>query len=170
MKILLAPNNQFIGYVADDINIAEGYSLLDVDNNTNLHDGYFYTEGAWHLGIKDLNEQKILRREYINESRLLANQRYFEFQGKQIAVDPVSRSDIDGVVGKIALTGTFPEGWPGGWKTLDNSYVSIPDIDTWALFYTAMVNQGTANFIHAQNLKAQIDAATTPEEVAAITW
>ena len=106
----------------------------------------------------------------INLARAAANQSTFTFAGKTIAVDALSRSDIDGANGIIALTGALPGGWPGAWKAVDNTYVTIPDVATWAAFYAAMVTQGTANFVYSQTLKATLTAATTLAEVDAIAW
>lgn len=117
------------------------------------------------LSIEDI---KAAKNAAINAARLSANQSHFTFAGKQIAVDPLSRSDIDAAHGAILMLGAMPGGWPGGWKALDNSIVPIADLATWGQFYGAMVAQGTANFAHAQALKAQLAAATTAEEVAAV--
>lgn len=116
----------------------------------------------------DLADLKARKNAAINAARLRANQSHFVFMGKQIAVDPLSRSDIDAAHGAILMLGAMPVGWPGGWKALDNSIVPIADLATWGQFYGAMVAQGTANFAHAQALKAQLAAATTAEEVAAV--
>lgn len=129
----------------------------------------------WRNGLvweddRPLGEQKAERHAYVNASRLAANQTSFTFQGKAIAADPLSRSDIDAINGEVANMGTFPTGWPGAWKCLDNSWVPIATPADWHAFYSAMVLQGTVNFAHAQDLKGQIDAATTPEQVAAVTW
>ena len=102
--------------------------------------------------------------------RLKANQSTFTFESKRIAVDAVSRSDIDAVHGIVVLTNAMPDNWVGGWKTVDNSYVSIPDVAKWTLFYKAMVRQGIVNFAHAQSLKTRLAAAKTVEEVDAIVW
>ena len=115
-----------------------------------------------------LDDLKAAKNAAINAARLKANQSHFTFAGKQIAVDPLSRSDIDAAHGAILMLGAMPGGWPGGWKSLDNSIVPIADLATWGQFYGAMVAQGTANFAHAQALKAQLAAATTAEEVAAV--
>lgn len=72
--------------------------------------------------------------------------------------------------GYVALYGALPPGFPGAWKAVDNTYLPIANVDAWKVFYTAMVAQGAANFAHAQELKAQLAAATTPEAVAAIVW
>lgn len=106
----------------------------------------------------------------INAERLKANRSTFTFAGKQIACDELSRGDIDGINGDVSLTGNLPPGWPGAWKAVDNSYVAIPDLETWKGFYRAMVTQGMTNFAHAQALKALVDSATTVEEVNAIYW
>jgi hypothetical protein len=122
------------------------------------------------VDLRNLDEVKALRKLYVNISRTTANQTSFTFEGKQIAVDPLSRGDIDAIQSMVLMTNAFPAGWPGGWKTLDNTYVAITTVAEWQSFYTAMVNQGTINFGHAQALKAAIDAATTTEEVEVIVW
>lgn len=119
-------------------------------------------------GLPTLADLKAAKNAAINAARLKANQSNFTFAGKQIATDPLSRSDIDGAHGIIVATGTLPAGWPGGWKAADNTICQISDVPTWLAFYGAMVAQGTANFAHAQTLKAQLAAATTPEEVEAV--
>ncbi len=106
----------------------------------------------------------------INAQRLAANNSFFMFAGKKIACDPLSRSDIDGTNGQILNTGAMPPYWPGGWKTMDNSYVQIPDKETWTQFYSAMYLQGLQNFAKAQALKQQVANATTIEAIRAIVW
>lgn len=115
-----------------------------------------------------LADLKAAKNAAINAARLKANQSHFTFAGKQIAVDALSRSDIDAAHGAWLMAGGPPPGWPGGWKAIENSIIPIPDLPTWGAFYGAMVAQGTANFAHAQALKAQLAAATTAEEVAAV--
>jgi hypothetical protein len=120
--------------------------------------------------LRTLAEVKLLKNLQINESRLAANRTSFTFNNKQIAADALSRSDIDAMHGIVLLNSEMPAGWQGGWKAMDNTYVAIPDVATWSLFYTAMVSQGQSNFAHSQELKATLAAATTIEEVEAITW
>lgn len=119
---------------------------------------------------RTLEKIKFDKNQEINIARLAANQGTFMFQGKVIACDPLSRSDIDGVNGIVALTGNLPNSFPNAWKAMDNTYVSIPNRETWTSFYGAMVNQGVVNFNHSQSLKAALALATTPEEVNAISW
>ncbi len=106
----------------------------------------------------------------INTARAAANSRTFPHDGHNFACDALSRSDIDGINGYVALNGDFPAQFPGVWKTVANGYYPLPDIEVWKAFYAAMVATGAANFAHAQALKARLAAATTIEEVEAISW
>ena len=117
-----------------------------------------------------LSELKAIACETINAARLRANQGMFSFGGKRFQCDALGRSDIDGMNGCIALLRALPTTWLGQWKAGDNSFLPIPDVATWTAFYGAMVAQGQANFVQSQTLKAQIDAATTPEAVALVIW
>lgn len=124
---------------------------------------------AWH-DPRTLDQIKAAKNDQINAARLAANRRGFMFAGKLISTDELSRSDIDGTNGTVTLTGDFPAGWPGVWKTEDNSYVPIPDIETWKQFYAAMSAQGSSNFATSQALKAQLALAETIEQVEAVAW
>lgn len=106
----------------------------------------------------------------INQWRAQANQTHFAHGGKQIACDALSRSDIDAVAGSVALTGAFPAGFPGAWKAIDNSYIMLPDVAAFKAMYASMTAQGSVNFGQSQALKAQLAAATTAAQVAAIVW
>lgn len=118
----------------------------------------------------DLDTLKAAKNAEINAARLAANFTSFPYGGKQIACDQLSRSDIDGTNGYVALNGALPPGWPGGWKAMDNTVVVIADLATWKAFYAAMFAQGNANFAHAQALKVTLAAATTAEAIQEITW
>jgi hypothetical protein len=117
-----------------------------------------------------LDAAKKLKNTEINNSRLAANLTSFTFANKVIARDDLSRDDISSTNGYVAVHGELPPGWPGAWKAVDNTYVLIPDVATWNLFYATMFAQGAANFAKSEGLKAALAAATTLEEVAAISW
>jgi len=130
-------------------------------------DPEYYGNDAPQLSLSEL---KSLKNTEINAARLSANQTTFTYQGKQVACDPLSRSDIDGINGYVATRGEMPNNWIGGWKATDNSIILIPDVSTWNEFYDSMIAQGQANFAKSESLKAQLAEATTPEQVAAISW
>lgn len=106
----------------------------------------------------------------INAARLAANFTTFAHAGKTIACDQLSRSDIDGTNGFVSLYGALPPGWPGGWKAVDNTYVTIATVDAWKSFYASLFAAGNNNFAKAQTLKATLAAATTAEQIAAVQW
>lgn len=120
--------------------------------------------------VPTLDELKSVKNTEINLARASANTSIFQHDGKTFACDALSRSDIDGVNGYVALYGALPPDFPGAWKAADNSYYPIANLAAWKAFYAAMVATGAANFAHAQHLKAQLAAATTPEAVAVIVW
>lgn len=117
-----------------------------------------------------LAELKALKNTEINTARLLVNRTTFSHAGKVFACDELSRGDIDGANGFVAIYGVLPPGWPGGWKAVDNTYAVIADVAAWKSFYTSMFAAGMANFSRAQTLKAALAAATTAAQVAAIVW
>lgn len=118
----------------------------------------------------DIEGLKSRKNTEINEARLIANRTSFIFNGKEIACDELSQLDISSTNGIITLTQAMPDGWPGAWKTKDNSYVMIPDVATWINFYKAMVQKGNTNFAHSQQLKSTLATATTSQEIEAIMW
>lgn len=124
----------------------------------------------WMAPAQDMRPLKAAKNEEINAARLAANLSHFTHAGKMIACDQLSRSDIDGTNGFVALYGELPHSWPGGWKAMDNSYVAISDVAAWKSFYASMFAAGNANFAHAQALKALLAQADTPESVASIHW
>ena len=127
----------------------------------------FITISSPPLTLSDL---KVAKNNEINLARATANTTSFTHDGKSFSCDSLSRSDIDGVNGYVALYGTLPPEFPGAWKTADNAYYPIASTDAWKQFYTSLVSAGTVNFNHSQQLKTQLEAATTAEEIAAIVW
>lgn len=122
------------------------------------------------IPVPNLQAMKAAKDEEINTWRAAANLSTFPHSGKVIACDALSRSDIDGVANSVALFGAFPEGFPGGWKAVDGTFIPLPDVDAFRAMYASMTAQGTTNFAHAQALKLQLALADTPQEVAAIVW
>lgn len=119
---------------------------------------------------RTLEQAKEQKRQEINLRSASAMRAQFEFGGKVIDCDSVSRSYIDAINGEVNASGQMPPNWTGAWKTADNSWLPIPDVSTWRTFYSAMVNRGLENFAHAQRLKADLEAASTVEQVDSISW
>lgn len=122
--------------------------------------------------IVTLKQSKI---EEINAARLDANTSYFEYLGKKISCDQLSRSDIDATNGYISTNNKMPPNWVGFWKTADNEYIPINTVEEWNALYTSMYMTGSNNFIKAQQLKAQLNSIVEPtlesiEAINAISW
>lgn len=123
--------------------------------------------------VESLDDLRVRKNQEINNARLNANQTTFTYSGKAVACDQLSRSDIDAVNGIVAITNELPPSWIGGWKAVDNTIILIPNVSTWVLFYSAMVQQGTINFNKAQTLKLQLETAYSAgnrENMEGITW
>lgn len=123
--------------------------------------------GSLKTQPEDLRTLKCLE---IDAARLAANSGTFKYLGKDIAVDALSRSDIDGVNGWVSLTGTLPANWFGGWKAVDNTVIPITSVDGWKALYGALVAAGQANFLKSQQLKAHVSQLSTPFEMDLIRW
>lgn len=117
-----------------------------------------------------LGVAKTAKNAAINAARLAANFGTFTHGGKVFACDQLSRSDIDGTNGYVALNGALPPGWPGGWKAVDNTYAAITTLAQWKAFYGSMFAAGNANFARAQALKTQLASATTLQQIEGIQW
>lgn len=123
-------------------------------------------EGDDHAAA--IAQLKQRRNQAINQQRHAANTSTFDYAGTPIACDALSRSDIDGIAGYIALFNSFPPGWPGVWKAADNTYVPMATIAEFRAMYAAMAEAGLANFKAAQEKKAALAAATSLDDIDAI--
>lgn len=120
--------------------------------------------------VQELTDAKLSKKQEINAARLEDNFSTFVHNEKVIACDQLSRSDIDGVNGYVGINGTLPPDFPGAWKAKDDSYLLIPSVEAWKDFYLSMYNAGLSHFMKSQQLKAQVDACTTLEQLSAIKW
>lgn len=172
LDIIGNPETQYVAKDADDNWALVDYTADELNAKNSMVPGQ-----KWLMPDKivitdpdvSLDSLKAKKDNEINLHRETANQS-FTYLSKTIRRLPLDESDINGTNGYVALFGVFPDNWPGGWKAEDNTYVAITTTDDWKAFYKAMVDQGNANFHHAQDLKTQLANATTPEQVAAIVW
>ncbi|RJF99008.1 DUF4376 domain-containing protein [Noviherbaspirillum saxi] len=145
-----------------DLDVPEGFTARD----------YLYVDGQ--LVRKDpppvSQSVKDAKNAQIDQWREEANNTVFTHQGKVIACDSLSFKDIASTASHIALFGTFPPDFPGGWKAKDKSIIPMPTIEHFKTFYASMAAQGTANFNKSQQLKAALATATTQVQVDEIVW
>ena len=140
------------------------WSIVDPDRHAQV------VADAKARGAAKLDTLRAAKNDEINAERERRTFGTFGHEGKAISCDTLSRSDIDGINGCVALNGAFPAIWPGVWKCADNTYLEIATIDEWKAFYGSMVAAGSALYAHAQELKAQLATATTADEITAIHW
>lgn len=119
---------------------------------------------------RTVTDLKTLKTAEINAAREQADNGVFTFKERDIACDLVSRSRIDSLNGYVSLYADMPEDWLGGWKAVDNSYVTVDSVAEWKSLYRAMYDQGRANFAHAQELKERLEKAQTLADVSAVAW
>lgn len=175
-----APTAEYLDGISIDL-VQETIAPPVADTERLERDGAIPVEGGWGQAWKvvprspeevaeTLAAAKVAKRAEITSWKMAANQTTFPHLGKLIDCDADGRSSIDGVAGSITLTGSFPAGFQYAWKTADNSYIAILDLDAFRALYTSMTAQGTANFNRSEELKTQLASAVTLAEVAAIVW
>jgi Domain of unknown function (DUF4376) len=144
------------------------------DANNNWVYAWTITDHTAEQIAAALAQAKLSKNADIDKWREQANSTSFVHDNLIIACDPLSRSDIDGTAGHIALFGSFPPNFPGAWKgkTAEGAtgYVMLPTIEAFKALYSSMTAQGSANFNHSQQLKQSLASATTVTQVNAITW
>lgn len=130
--------------------------------------------GAIHLDedsdALSLEDAKARKKAEITAAKVQANRNYFIFRGKRIQADDDAMLQIQTTMNGVLARGALRDDWFGGWLTLDNDVVPIPDVETWFAFYAAIEKTGQANFDYSRTLKALVDQAATVIEVEAIRW
>lgn len=134
----------------------------------------------WRVRAKNLGEMaqdaealkaaKVVKAAEINAAWDKANGTSFIYKGKAVRCDASSTIDIFGTATNILLLGAFPDGFPGVWKYMDDSYEAMPTIEDFKPLYAAFTQAGVGNFVHAQTLKDRVAAATSLAELDAISW
>lgn len=126
--------------------------------------------GQTHSWIQtaSLAQLKQAKRDEITRQRIAADTDRFTYGGKEIKT--ADKDMFDMLIANARMSKGMPSNWPGGWKTMDNSYVPIATVAAWDAFFIAMYDAGIVNFQRSQFLKGKIETATTAAEVEAITW
>lgn len=114
-----------------------------------------------------LIELKSLRAADITAASLAAIEAGFEFAGHRYDSDLISRTNIIGTATGVQAGIALPEGFT--WRTSDNQNVPMDGAGVIALG-AALLQHVNQQYAVSWQLKAEIEAATTAEDVAAITW
>lgn len=124
---------------------------------------------SW-LETASIEEQRLSKGEEINAAWIKADASAFMYDGNQFRAGHDDIVRLNSINGYISLFNEMPPDWVGVWKTMDNTFIAMPDIAAWKPFYCAFVMKGVTNYMVAQSLKASIASAMTAEEIAAIHW
>lgn len=167
------------GFVAGGVPVPDNYSgnilnsYLDGESFREYPDrpmfstSFDYVSRQWISHAPSIDDMKAEKISAVTMRRVQEDQR-FQFGGKWFQADAAAWKQISGVHGWVSAQNTMPPGWIGQWKAEDNTFLPIPDPATWWQFYGAVLARGSSNFMRGEALKAQIAAATTAEEVAAV--
>ncbi len=121
-----------------------------------------WVSGAWQVDLEEMRAAKV---QEINAARDAAIVGGFEFNGVRYDSDPKSVQRISGAVTLGMLNPAFETDW----ITFDNSVVRLNAAQLAGLGAAAGQHEATQIF-RARQLKDQALAATTREQLAAITW
>jgi hypothetical protein len=106
----------------------------------------------------------------INAAWIRADSTAFEYSGEQFRAGADDVLRLTSINGYISLTNEMPPAWIGVWKTMADTYIALPDVDSWKPFYTAFVMKGVNNYLVAQALKARLVTAESAADIATIHW
>lgn len=126
--------------------------------------------GVHWIETANIEEQRTAKNGEINAAWILADSAAFKYAGEQFRAGADDVLRLNSINGYISLMNAMPPDWIGVWKTVGDTFIALPDVDSWKPFYTAFVMKGVTNYLAAQGLKAQLAAATTAAEIAAIHW
>ncbi len=121
---------------------------------------------TWEVSQASIDAAKQVARDRINKARDAARNSGFEAFGKTFDSDEASRTNII-FASQAAMM--LPDDFTINWTCADNSQITLSKAQLLQL-PVLLVSAGNAIHQRALELKAQIDAANTLEEINAVTW
>lgn len=154
--------------VRDDVDVSNKYivdgELREIPQRVSIQHVFNYTTGEWQYGTS-LEDAKKLRWSKIKANRAEAEYAGFEWDGSRFDSDAISQQRLSGAVMLAQMDPNFTIDW------------TLEDDTTRTLNQAEMISVGVALGVHVQTgfakgqaLRAQIDTATTQEEVEAVVW
>jgi hypothetical protein len=119
---------------------------------------------VWH-DPRTLADHKAAQWELIKQARSQAEYAGFTWDGSTFDSDTLSQNRITGAVTLAQLS----PGFTINWTLADNSTRTLNQADMIAVG-VALGQHVQTQFTKAQALRVAIEAATTPEQVAAVVW
>lgn len=145
----------------EEIFLEQGFSYMEIEES---FEGKFYIKG--YAPQKPLEELKEAKRAEINGARDEAEQGGFEYMGKIFDSDPVSCIRMMGASQALA---NAPAETTITWTCQDNSTINLNGTEFAGLVVALATHSNTCHQ-KATALKAQIEKATSAEELEEIKW
>lgn len=103
-------------------------------------------------------------------ARARANVTSFTYNTKDYSATQTAQNDLNAIANYASLFNALPASFPNAWQAIDGTVIAIADVAAFKALYSAMVAQGSANFIKLQTLLNQVSQATTQAQLSAIVW
>ena len=143
--------------------IADG-ALVPIPARPGNHHTFDYTAKQW-IDPRTLSDLQVAKWEQIKRARANAEFGGFTWDGSPFDSDAISQSRIQGAVQLAAMA----PGFTIDWTLANNSVRNLSAADLAAVGVALGLHVGTQHD-KARVLRAQIEAATTADEVDAVTW
>jgi hypothetical protein len=162
--------SDFVVEVSDNIALHNHYidlvTMLPVAKppQPSLHHTFSYATKQWE-DPRTLADLKAAQWNLIKQARSNAEYAGFTWDGSTFDSDAISQQRITGAVTLAQLS----PGFTIDWTLADNSVRTLNQADMIAVG-VALGQHVQTQFTKAQALRVAIEAATTPEDVAAVVW
>lgn len=120
--------------------------------------------------VFNLAQAKANKTNELAMSRARANLSSFTYNGHEYSATQIAQNDLNAIANYSSLFGALPASFPNAWQALDGTVIAIPDVASFKVLYSAMVAQGSANFVKLQTLLYYVSIATTQAELDLILW
>ena len=151
-----------------DVEYTDGYLVDGVHHalppQPSEHHVFNYTTKQWD-DPRTLADLKAAQWELIKQARSNAEYAGFTWDGSVFDSDAISQNRITGAVTLAQLS----PGFTIDWTLADNTVRTLNQADMIAVG-VALGQHVQTQFTKAQALRVAIEAATTPEDVAAVVW
>jgi hypothetical protein len=166
----------WLSYVSagDILHVGEDSAVIGEVNDTHILTlmepwaGATVTHGRYMIEIRpdNLARVKTEKKRWVELERLIRRYDNVFALEHEWQADSASQD----ILGKAALNATLGLPLTPVWRDFNNVNMEVTDISQLVAIMGAIGENTQNTFIISWTLKAQIDAATTPEEVEAITW
>lgn len=168
--MFLGYQNDLIAFAANTYDELKNNSM-EFDKIEETTDTYTLINGKYQLTLTPLDNLKIKKKEEINRARDKAEQGGFEYIGKVFDSDQISCQRISTAAQALQFmdlneSGSIPV---ITWTCADNSKIDLTASDLAGLVIALMEHSNSCHQ-KATELKEQIDAAETKEELDNIKW